>query len=129
MTFTLAAQTPPDQRSWNVKVSQIECSSIARAVPDCHQYFTGVAGEIQSYNWPTIQLKATDWTFCIRREEGYCGIEYTQSSPFANPNTFQLDTSARSIDANNNPTNRNVSYTAVHCPRFSENPIQKNPIM
>merc|ERR1711881_541671 len=38
-----------------------------------------------------IQLRNTDWTFCIRREEGYCGIQYTQALPATTPDTFALD--------------------------------------
>ena len=56
--------------TWKIKVSQIECYNLARGVPDCDQYLTGISGIVKSYNWPNIQLRNKDWTFCIRREEG-----------------------------------------------------------
>merc|ERR1711981_761487 len=64
--------------TWKIRVAQIECHNLARAYPDCDQYLTGVSGIVKSYNWPNIQLRNTDYTFCIRREVGYCGIQYTQ---------------------------------------------------
>ena len=56
--------------TWKIKVSQIECSSYARAYLDCDQFITGVSGTISSYNWPNVQLRAKDYQHCIRREQG-----------------------------------------------------------
>ena len=56
--------------TWKIKVAQIECSSLARAYPDCDQFVTGASGTISSYNWPTVQLRAKDYQHCIRREQG-----------------------------------------------------------
>lgn len=47
----------------------------------CLQYFTGVAGEIKSFNYdPAIglQLSNQDYGICIRTEKNFCGIQYTQ---------------------------------------------------
>jgi len=77
--------------TWKIKVAQIECHNLARGVPDCDQYLTGVSGIVKSYNWPHIQLRNKDWTFCIRREVGYCGIQYSQALPATSPDTFALD--------------------------------------
>ena len=65
LAFTIASGG-----TWKIKVSQIECSNLARGVPDCDQYMTGISGAIWSYNWPYIQLRNKDFTFCIRREFG-----------------------------------------------------------
>ena len=52
-------------------VTQVECTSYARAYPDCDQYVTGVQGTIMSYNHPgSLQLQAKDYQHCIRREAG-----------------------------------------------------------
>ena len=67
LAFTIAAT---GGGSWRIKVSQIECSNLARATTDCHQFLTGVSGEFSSYNFPTQMLASTDFTFCVRREEG-----------------------------------------------------------
>ena len=56
--------------AWKIKVSQIECSSLARANPDCNQYFTGNAGSFNSYNWPNVQLQLKRHNICIRKEAG-----------------------------------------------------------
>ena len=74
---------------WRIKVSQIECHSLAKAPNDCFQYFTGVAGEIQSLNYPTIILEDKVYSICIRQEHGYCAIEYMQASS-TSPDTFHL---------------------------------------
>ena len=55
---------------WNIKVSQIECSSHSKAPADCDQYLTGVSGIATSYNWPNTQLQSTAYVYCFRREQG-----------------------------------------------------------
>jgi len=86
--------------TWKIKISQIECSSLARALPDCDQYVTGVTGVISSYNWGTIQLQNKDFTHCIRKEAGYCGVQLTQAQPNTSPNTFMLDDTSSGLAGN-----------------------------
>jgi len=63
--------------TWNLKVSQIGCTSRWQAPNDCAQYLTGQSGTIQSYGWQSAhQITGNMWTFCIRRETGYCSIQY-----------------------------------------------------
>jgi len=76
--------------TWKIKVGQIECSNPTRPYPDCDQFFTGVSGTVTSYNWPNVQLRAKDYNICIRREEGYCGIQYSQAVPYTSPDSFDL---------------------------------------
>merc|ERR1712038_747686 len=90
-TSTTIAFTIVTGGTWKVKVSQIECSSLARAYPDCNQYFTGVSGNVISYNWPTVQLQSKDYQYCIRREQGYCGIQYSQAVPTTSPDSFDTE--------------------------------------
>lgn len=52
---------------------------------------TGVTGTVQSYNWPNIQLKNKEYTSCIRREEGYCGLQISQAVPYTSPDSFSLN--------------------------------------
>lgn len=72
-------------RQWNIKVSQIECSSSLLPPGGCLQYFTGTTGYL--YNFGRVSstvdgastskhLANQDYTMCIRREEGYCSMEY-----------------------------------------------------
>lgn len=85
LTFTIATGG-----TWKVKVSQIECSSTSRANPDCDQWITGISGQVSSYNWPNVQLKGKDYTYCIRRESGYCGLQLSQVVPYTSPDSFDL---------------------------------------
>ena len=49
----------------------LDCDhAITRAYPDCNQYFTGVSGNVNSYNWPTVQLQSKSHNICIRKEAG-----------------------------------------------------------
>ena len=58
--------------------SQIECTAEWRPRPGCSQWFTGVTGTLQSYNFAGgVHLANQDYTICIRQELGYCSIEYT----------------------------------------------------
>jgi len=87
LTFTTASTSGI---TWKARVSQIECSSLARAYPDCNQYLTGASGIAYSYNWPSIQLSSKAHNICIRRELGYCGIQYSAYSA-TSPDAFILD--------------------------------------
>jgi len=77
--------------TWKIKVSQIECSNLARAYPDCDQFVTGASGTISSYNWANVQLRAKDYQHCIRREMGYCGIQLSQAVPTSSPDSFETE--------------------------------------
>jgi hypothetical protein len=46
----------------------------------CLQYFTGVSGQMRSFNYNDaagLQLSNTDYTMCVRTERNFCGIQYT----------------------------------------------------
>jgi len=78
LAFTLATTTTG--ATFNIKVSQIECSSTFKAPTDCMQYLTGASGFVTSYGWiGSRQIAGQDTTHCIRRESGYCEIEYWQA--------------------------------------------------
>merc|ERR1719278_1566463 len=87
LTFTTASTSGI---TWKARVSQIECSSLARGPPDCNQYYTGQSGTVTSYNWPTIMLSSKTANICIRRELGYCGIQY-QAYAATSQDSYILD--------------------------------------
>ena len=66
-----------------------------RAPTDCFQYLTGISGSISSLNYPTTALVLT-YTICVRREYGYCGIEWSESA-ITSPDPFDLNTGAAAI--------------------------------
>ena len=69
-TSTTLAFTIGSGGTWKIKVTQIECSNWNRPPPDCEQWITGKSGSVTSYNWANVQLRNTDFTHCIRREQG-----------------------------------------------------------
>ena len=75
LAFTLATTTTG--ATFNIKVSMIECSNPSRAPTDCIQYLTGYSNTIKSFNWDgKVQIAGTALTYCIRRENGMCAIQY-----------------------------------------------------
>merc|ERR1712080_730943 len=91
LTFYSATGTSIANRLWNVKVSQIECSSEWRAPPDCTQYFMGVRNTVFSYNYLGQQFTDDqDYTNCVRREVGYCGLRWRQTGT-TSPDSFGID--------------------------------------
>jgi hypothetical protein len=59
-----------------------KCSNrtVLPAEEGCLQYFTGVSGQIKSYNYDPaagLQLSKQDYSICIRMERNFCGIQYT----------------------------------------------------
>lgn len=78
--LTLITSGPPFPRMWRIRISQIECSSIARADAGCLQYHTGVYGRVKSFNFDMnvgSQLSNQDYSICIRTERNFCSIQYT----------------------------------------------------
>jgi len=80
-TVTVAAS-----RMWNIRVTQYSCSSRNLAPVGCLQYYTGASGEFKSFNYKS-EVSATNdpnhlanqnYAVCIRVENGYCGIRYSQ---------------------------------------------------
>ena len=84
-------------RTFSVKITQIECTSLAKGEPphdSCHasclmspplftaadgclQYYTGVAGRVESFNYNNaagLQLSDTDYSVCVRMERNFCGM-------------------------------------------------------
>ena len=85
-TFNLAISV---SRTWDIKVTQIQCGVSYEAPSDCLQYFTGVTGTIKTFNFehpndnhPPNQ----EYSSCVRREEGFCCVEYS----ICTGTTFQL---------------------------------------
>ncbi|VEN42972.1 unnamed protein product [Callosobruchus maculatus] len=81
ITVSVVTSGSSFQRNWKIRVLQIPCTSLNRAENGCLQYFTGVAGQILSFNYdPTTgaQLSNQDYGICIRAERNFCGIQYTQ---------------------------------------------------
>lgn len=119
LTFTIATGG-----TWKIKVSQIECSSTSRGYPDCDQFFTGISGQVASFNWPNVQLQSKDYTYCIRREQGYCGLQLSQAVPYTSPDSFDINSIGGTISsaANGNIADTTASQAYVLIPGVVNNP-------
>lgn len=107
MLFTLGTSTTGF--TYKIKVAQIECFSLSLPPQDCAQYFTGISGTFNSYNYPTTMLALADYGTCFRKERGYCAISYG-----ANQDT---DTSTKGFDlapsAGTETTTCSLAYVAI----------------
>ena len=118
-------------RSFSVKVTQIECNSLAKgwlkgpihdlkcidfdkAADGCLQYFTGVSGQMFSFNYNDasgLQLSDTDYSICVRMERNFCGIQYT-----ACPDTINTAPQSFSVSGSTNTGSQvGTGVTLIFC--------------
>ena len=104
LDFTFSTTVTTVSRLWDIKVTQIECSSLSRPYDSgCLQYFTGTTGRLTSFNFgqsssslyghlpsqkqvisfysikkKNFVLKYFSYSqnICIRQEAGQCCISY-----------------------------------------------------
>ena len=71
--------TAAGTRSWNIKVTQYDCTFENLAPDGCNKYFFGAAAHLlQTYNFAgNLHLANQRDKFCIRRERNNCQICYT----------------------------------------------------
>ncbi|XP_046998494.1 uncharacterized protein LOC124613816 [Schistocerca americana] len=105
IALTFVTSGPTFSRRWKVRVSQIACSSPLRAESGCLQYFTGVTGQVKSFNYDPevgLQLSNQDYSMCIRPERNFCGIQYAACPDTVNNRThaFTLTDNTLSPTAN-----------------------------
>jgi len=78
-------------RKWNIKITQISCSSPERAPAGCLQFFNETSGTITSFNYrsqmftdsndvATRQIRKLNYGICISSKVGYCDVTWTQST-------------------------------------------------
>ncbi|XP_067129256.1 uncharacterized protein [Centruroides vittatus] len=83
------------QRKFDIKISQISCRDVDRVPSNCLQYYTGVQGNIKSFNYnfnprfdqiqgnqpfETVEngyFNNLDYAICFRKELGFCSITFT----------------------------------------------------
>ncbi|XP_059089370.1 uncharacterized protein LOC131885359 [Tigriopus californicus] len=88
--LTIAKGSGTGNRNYQIKVTYLTCDNLARAPAGCTQYFTGLSGNFQSYNFPGGQLlQAMNYNNCFRQEEGYCQLQVREAASTI-PDTFQL---------------------------------------
>merc|ERR1712183_638813 len=98
-SITLKHTLDATAKTWNILARQIACTADWKAPTDCVQYFTGISGNVKSYNFAGSQiLQSQNYNNCIRQEEGYCRIQWDQSAATA-PDPFQMDTQTPAVSA------------------------------
>ncbi|XP_040564296.1 uncharacterized protein [Lepeophtheirus salmonis] len=84
--------TIQDERVWKIRIHQYECTHPTIAPTGCLQYYVGFSGHIKSFNYraksSSQHLWKQSYSICIRVEDGYCGITYSQLE--ADPYSFTL---------------------------------------
>jgi len=82
LTFKIGDLT---NNQWKIKVTQLSCESEDVASTEgCFQYYTGLTGVVQSYNYAgnNNHMAATNYKVCIRPEAGYCCIAWSVEESF-----------------------------------------------
>jgi len=101
VTLTNTWGSTTTAKTFNILARQISCTATYKAPTDCVQYFTGVSGNVKSYNFAGAQLlNGQRYVNCIRTEKGYCGIQFKESST-TSPDPFQVGTFPTNTGASN----------------------------
>jgi len=78
-TLSFAFQGTAFQRTWDIKVTQVECTNPGAPPDTCLQYHTGLTGRITTFNYNAAgdnHLNNQVYSVCIRPEAGFCCINY-----------------------------------------------------
>jgi len=80
-TFMALAAT----RSWEIKVTQLECGNPMSPPDGCLQYHTGSAGQLTTFNFAgnALHLADQNYNICIRQEMGMTCTVYTVCAAIA----------------------------------------------
>jgi len=80
-TFLALAAT----RSWEIKVTQLECGNPMTPPDGCLQYHTGSAGQLTTFNFAgnALHLADQNYNICIRQEMGMTCTVYTVCAAIA----------------------------------------------
>merc|ERR1711971_850628 len=80
-TFMALAAT----RSWEIKVTQLECGNPMTPPDGCLQWHTGSAGQLTTFNFAgnTFHLANQNYNICIGQEMGMTCTVYTVCAPIA----------------------------------------------
>ena len=76
LNYKIDQTSPSISRSWRIKITQYSCSSPALAPEGCLQYFTGISGNVSSFNWKLREnsvgamlsnhIANLDYSVCVR---------------------------------------------------------------
>jgi len=98
---SVATGSGTTSRSWNIKVSQIECDNPNKPPSDCTQYYNCGTGTIESFNFNgglLVALGAKTYSICFRPQTGACGVRFAVDSGTTTPSPFCLPSSKKGSD-------------------------------
>ena len=94
-----------------MKVLQYSCDSPVLAPEGCLQYFTGVSGNVSSFNFKTADntnnaeypnhIADLNYNICLRRESGCCAVEWSTGSPYDQIGLFSVSGDLTTITGTN----------------------------
>jgi len=112
-SVTLKHTLDTTAKTWNILARQIACTASWKAPTDCTQYYTGISGNVKSYNYAGAQLlQSQNYDNCIRQEKGYCRIQWQQNSA-TTPDSFQLDTDGNAATTALNTASCLLAYVKI----------------
>jgi len=91
-------------RRWRIKTTRIECTNPSRAPEGCLQFFTGIGGQVTSFNFlevNPITIRNLLYSVCIRAEKGFCSLNVAQTRNVvgAVPDSFNLQDTGAAVGA------------------------------
>jgi len=128
ITLTVVSSGNSFSRSFSIKVTQIDCTSLTKAGDGCLQYFTGVSGNVFSYNYNDgsgLQLSNTDYTICVRMERNFCGIQYTACPDTVNAPAMSFSITGQGTEGSNVGVGTDgclTDWISIPCATNSNNP-------
>ena len=111
--------------SWRMKVLQYSCDSPVLAPEGCLQFFTGISGNVSSFNFKNEDnsnnetfpnhIADLNYNICLRRESGYCAVEWSTGSPYDQVGLFSVsgDLETTPITASKGDTDCNTDYVVI----------------
>jgi len=95
-TVTIQTSAADDiDRSWRIRVINLECENAWKAPTDCLQYLTGMSNSLRSFNFGDTMIRNLQYDVCIRPEKGMCQFEVRQSS--TTTDSFKMGSSADAV--------------------------------
>jgi len=129
VVLTVVSAGASFSRSFSVKVTQIECDSLAKAADGCLQYFTGVSGQMFSFNYNDaagLQLSDTDYSMCVRMERNFCGIQYTACADTINAAPMSFSVSGSTNTGSQVGTGCSTDWLTIPCATNTNDPFAQN---
>lgn len=103
-------------RTWEIKTSQIECSSNFRPPPGCLQYFTTLTGRITTFNFlddATTHLASQDYNSCIKKQDGFCCVQYQVCADQTNAFTFDVTAATLGMSKVDDTCKASIDYVRI----------------